>query len=265
MASKPDFAHCKALITGGSSGMGLEYAKQLAARGTALVIVSNEAERLEQAAIRLHEQYGVEVASLFMDLARPSAAKELYEWCRAQHHQIDILINNAGIFFFKDVTDTDPARIETLINLHVLTLTQMCRYFAPDMCARRKGWILNMSSMSCYTPNFGIALYAASKAYIRVFTRSIYWELHDYNVVATTVCPGGVATHLLGLSDKLLALAVKVGAMMRPEDVVRKALKALFARRKQTIPGWINYPMLAAVILLPPPIRLWAKRKFVKK
>ena len=243
--------------------MGFEYARQLAARGTALVIVSNEAERIEIAATELRNTYGVEVDSLYMDLARPSAAHELYEWCKARHHEIDILINNAGIFFFKDVTETDPAKIETLINLHVLTLTQMCRYFAVDMCARRKGWILNMSSMSCYTPNFGIALYAASKAYIRVFTRSIYWELHDYNVVAT-VCPGGVATHLLGLSDKLLQLAVRVGAMMRPEDVVRKALKALFAGRKQTIPGWINYPALAAVMLLPPPIRLWAKRKFVK-
>ena len=264
MAKKPDFTHCKALITGGSSGMGFEYARQLASRGTALVIVSNEAERLEEAARELRDTYGVEVASLYMNLARPSAARELYEWCKEQHHEIDILINNAGIFFFKDVTETDPAKIETLINLHVLTLTQMCRYFAVDMCARRKGWILNMSSMSCYTPNFGIALYAASKAYIRVFTRSIYWELHDYNVVATAVCPGGVATHLLGLSDKLLQLAVRVGAMMRPEDVVRKALRALFAGRKQTIPGWINYPALAAVMLLPPPIRLWAKRKFVK-
>ena len=264
MAKKPDFTHCKALITGGSSGMGLEYARQLAARGMALVIVSNEAARIEEAAKELRDTYGVEVASLYMDLARPSAARELYEWCQAQHHEIDILINNAGIFFFKVVTDTDPARIETLVNLHVLTLTQMCRYIAADMCARRKGWILNMSSMSCYTPNFGIALYAASKAYIRVFTRSIYWELHDYNVVATAVCPGGVATPLLGLSDKLLQLAVRVGAMMRPEDVVRKALKALFAGRKQTIPGWINYPAPAAVMLLPPPIRLWAKRKFVK-
>ena len=264
MANKPDFTHCKALITGGSSGMGFEYARQLAARGTALVIVSNEAERIEIAATELRNTYGVEVDSLYMDLARPAAAHELYEWCKARHHEIDILINNAGIFFFKDVTETDPAKIETLINLHVLTLTQMCRYFAVNMCARRKGWILNMSSMSCYTPNFGIALYAASKAYIRVFTRSIYWELHDYNVVATAVCPGGVATHLLGLSDKLLQLAVRVGAMMRPEDVVRKALKALFAGRKQTIPGWINYPALAAVMLLPPLIRLWAKRKFVK-
>ena len=264
MAKKPDFTHCKALITGGSSGQQVGYARQLAPRGTALVIVSNEAVRIEEAAKELRDTYGVEVASLYMDLARPSAARELYEWCQAQHHEIDILINNAGIFFFKDVTDTDPARIETLVNLHVLTLTQMCRYFAADMCVRRKGWILNMSSMSCYTPNFGIALYAASKAYIRVFTRSIYWELHDYNVVATAVCPGGVATPLLGLSDKLLQLAVRVGAMMRPEDVVRKALKALFAGRKQTIPGWINYPALAAVMLLPPPIRLWAKRKFVK-
>lgn len=265
MADKPDFPHCKALITGGSSGMGLEYARQLAAKGTALVIVSNERERIEAVAVELREQYGVEVTPFYMDLARQEAARELYEWCCEQGHEIDILINNAGMFFFRDVVDTEPGRIDALVNLHVLTVTQMCRYFAPAMCARRKGWILNMSSMSCYTPNFGIALYAASKAYIRVFTRSIYWELHDYNVVATAVCPGGVATPLLGLSEKLTRIALGVGAIMRPERVVKKALKALFAGRKQTIPGFINYPGLLFVILLPPPLRLWVRRKFVKQ
>ncbi len=264
MAKNPDFKQCKALITGASSGMGLEYARQLAARGTALVIVSNESERIVTVAEELRAEYGVEVSPLYMDLARPDAARELHDWCKEQGHVIDILINNAGIFMFREVTDTDPARIELLLNLHVHTVTQMCRYFGADMCERKRGWILNMSSMSCYMPNPGIALYAASKAYIRVFTRSIYWEMYDHNVVVTAVCPGGAATPLLGLSDKLMRLALNVGAIMRPEKVVKKALKALFAGRKQTIPGLINYPGLLFVMLIPPPIRHWAKRKLIK-
>lgn len=260
----PDFTTLKALITGASSGMGLEYARQLAKKGCSLVIVSNE-ESIHTVADNLHSEYGVTVVARYADLSQPDAAKQLYEWCCSEGHEIDILINNAGMFMFRDVNDTDPARIETLVNLHILTVTQMCRYFSPDMCSRKRGWILNMSSLSAYIPNFGIALYSASKAYIRVFTRSIYWELHDHNVVATTVCPGGVATRLLGLPDNLLKLGVNVGVLHTPEKLVKKALKALFGRRKQTIPGIINYIGLGVVTLLPPPLRLWIKRKFVDK
>ncbi len=260
----PDFTTLKALITGASSGMGLEYARQLAEKGCVLVIVSNE-ESIHTVAGELQQKYNVSVTARCMDLAQPNAAKELYDWCCSEKHEIDILINNAGMFMFRDVNDTDPARIETLVNLHILTVTQMCRYFSPDMCERRRGWILNMSSLSAYIPNFGIALYSASKAYIRVFTRSIYWELHDYNVVATAVCPGGVATRLLGLPDNLLKLGVNLCVLKTPERLVKDALHALFGRRKQTIPGIINPIGLVFVTLLPPPLRLWIRRKFFKR
>lgn len=260
----PDFTTLKALVTGASSGMGLEYARQLAVKGCALVIVSNE-EKIHEVATHLQQQYGVAVTPVCMDLAHAEAAKELHEWCNEQGHEIDILINNAGMFMFRDVNETDPVRIEALLNLHIVTLTQMCRYFSADMCRRRRGWVLNVSSLAGYIPNFGIALYSSSKAYIRVFTRSIYWELYDHNVYATAVCPGGVATRLLGLSDKLLKLGVNTGVLLTPESLVKKALRALFGRRKQIMPGIINYIGLIIVTLLPPPLRMWIRRKFFDK
>ena len=260
----PDFTTLKALVTGASSGMGYEYARQLAEKGCALVIVSNE-EQIHVVANELQQKYGVGVASICMDLARPEAAKELYDMCHEQGHEIDILVNNAGMFMFRDVNDTDPARIETMLNLHVITVTQMCRYFSADMCQRRRGWIINMSSLSAYLPNFGIALYASTKAFIRVFTRSIYWELYDHNVYATAICPGGVATRLLGLSDSLLKLGVNLCVLLTPEKLVKRALQAAFGRRKQTIPGLINYIGLVFVTLLPPALRMWIRRKFFVK
>ena len=169
------------------------------------------------------------------------------------------------MFMFRDVNATDPARIEAMLNLHVITLTQMCRYFSVDMCNRRRGWIINMSSLSAHIPNFGIALYSSTKAYIRVFTRSIYWELYDHNVYATTICPGGVATRLLGLPDNLLKLGVNLGVLLTPEKLVRKALRAAFGRRKQIMPGIINHIGLVVVTLLPPPLRMWIRRKFFVK
>ena len=257
----PDFTTLKALVTGASSGMGYEYTRQLAEKGCALVIVSNE-EQIHVVATELKEKYNIDVTSICMDLARAEAAKELYDMCNEQGHEIDILVNNAGMFMFRDVNATDPARIEALINLHILTLTQMCRYFSADMCRRRRGWIINMSSLSAYIPNFGIALYSSSKAFIRVFTRSIYWELYDYNVYATAICPGGVATRLLGLPDNLLKLGINLGVLLTPEKLVKKALRAVFGRRKQIIPGIINHIGLVFVTLLPPPVRMWIRRKF---
>lgn len=260
----PDFTTLKALVTGASSGMGYEYARQLAEKGCALVIVSNE-EQIHVVADELKQKYGVAVASVCMDLARAEAAKELYDMCQQEGHEIDILVNNAGMFMFRDVNATDPARIEAMLNLHVITLTQMCRYFSVDMCNRRRGWIINMSSLSAHIPNFGIALYSSTKAYIRVFTRSIYWELYDHNVYATTICPGGVATRLLGLPDNLLKLGVNLGVLLTPEKLVRKALRAAFGRRKQIMPGIINHIGLVVVTLLPPLLRMWIRRKFFVK
>lgn len=260
----PDFTTLKALITGASSGMGLEYARQLAQKGCALVIVSNE-EQIHTVAQELRQQYNITVASVCKDLAHAEATKELYDWCHAEGHEIDILVNNAGMFMFRDVNATDPARIEAMLNLHIVTLTQMCRYFSVDMCQRKRGWIVNMSSLSAYIPNFGIALYSSTKAYIRVFTRSIYWELYDHNVYATAICPGGVATRLLGLPDNLLKLGVNLGVLLTPEKLVKKALRAAFGHRKQIMPGIINHIGLVAVTLLPPPLRMWIRRKFFVK
>jgi short-subunit dehydrogenase len=260
----PDFTTLKALVTGASSGMGYEYARQLAEKGCALVIVSNE-EQIHVVANELKQKYSVDVTSICMDLARTEAAKELYDMCHNEGHEIDILVNNAGMFMFRDVNATDPARIEAMLNLHVITLTQMCRYFSVDMCNRRRGWIINMSSLSAHIPNFGIALYSSTKAYIRVFTRSIYWELYDHNVYATTICPGGVATRLLGLPDNLLKLGINLGVLLTPEKLVRKALRAAFGRRKQIMPGIINHIGLVFVTLLPPPLRMWIRRKFFVK
>ncbi|MBQ2979102.1 MAG: SDR family NAD(P)-dependent oxidoreductase [Bacteroidaceae bacterium] len=260
----PDFTTLKALVTGASSGMGLEYARQLAEKGCSLVIVSNE-EQIHTVAEDLRQKYNVTVASVCKDLAHAEAAKELYDWCHAEGHEIDILVNNAGMFMFRDVNATDPARIEAMLNLHIITLTQMCRYFSVDMCQRKRGWIVNMSSLSAYIPNFGIALYSSTKAYIRVFTRSIYWELYDHNVYATAICPGGVATRLLGLPDNLLKLGVNLGVLLTPEKLVKKALRAVFGHRKQIMPGIINHIGLAVVTLLPPPLRMWIRRKFFDK
>ena len=185
------------------------------------------------------------------DLARSEAARELYEYCEREKLQIGILVNNAGIFFFDDLTEVAPERIETMLLLHIRTVTLLCRYFGAAMKRRRAGYILNMSSLSAWTPAPGISVYAASKSYIRKFSQMLRYELHQYGVGVTTVCPGAIATGLYNLSDYYQRLALRLGVMMKPERLARKGLRAMFARRDYILPGAVNRFFVLALYLLP--------------
>ena len=144
MTRNKDFSSYTALVTGASSGIGLEFARQLAARKVKLVLVSIDREELEQQAEAIHAEFGVPVETRCMDLARQESADELYRYCREKGKTVDILINNAGIFSLRKITDTDPEKIETMLQLHIGTVTRLSRLFANDMCNRRCGYILNM-------------------------------------------------------------------------------------------------------------------------
>lgn len=250
-----------ALVTGASSGIGLEYARQLAARHYRLILVSNEADPLQKAAEEIAGRYGTEVTPVCLDLAQPDSASTLYTYCRERQIEISLLINNAGIFSFRDIADTPPAKLACMLNLHMLTVTQLCRYFGEEMRKRKSGYILNMSSLSAWTPFPGIAAYAATKAYIRSFSRSFGLEMQPYGVTVLAVCPGAVATDLYRLPPDYQRLGLRLGILMSPERLVRKALKALFNKRHQLIPGCINRLFIPLVGLLPRPAIRFIKRK----
>ena len=254
MPRNKDLSAYTALVTGASSGIGLEYARQLAAQGANLVMVSIDREDLDREAKKIVDISGVSVETICMDLAQPDAANKLYYHCRQKGIQIEILINNAGIFSFQEITRTDPKKIETMLQLHIGTVTRLSRLFATDMCNRKHGYILNMSSLSCWTPYPGIALYTATKAYIRVFTRALGYELRDYGVVATG---------LYGLKPGLLKLGVRLGVLMTTERLVRKALKALFRGKKQLIPGVFNRLLIPLASVMPTSIRLFVKHRLL--
>ena len=257
----PNIEHRTALVTGASSGIGYQYARLLAERGCRLVIVSNEKEKIEAAGREISSACGVEVRALYRDLARTDAARELFEWCEKENVTIDILINNAGIFFFDDLTRAEVRRIETMIDLHVRTTTLLCRYFGEAMKKRGDGYILNMSSMSAWMPYPGIALYAATKSYLSQLSAALHDELFDCGVSVTAVCPGAVATDLYNLDDRYRRLAMRLGIMMSPRRLAGKGLEAMFARKKRIIPGTINRIFVPLAGLLPSALVRLIKRK----
>lgn len=240
-----------ALVTGASSGIGLEYAKALAEKGYDMLIVSNQEKEIQETAVRLSEQFHVSVWPLYMNLAEENAAQQLWQYTHDHNFTVDLLVNNAGVFFFNELTNTDSNRIALMLDLHVRTLTLMCRLFAEDMKKRGSGCIINMSSMSAWMAMPGISTYNATKAYILNLSRSLWYELRPYGVTVTAICPGAVDTGLYGLSDYWRRVAVALGVSMKPQRLVQIALEKSEKGKKQVMPGWINHLFLPLLKHLP--------------
>ena len=247
-----------ALVTGASSGIGLQYATQLARDyHTDLLLVSNQQEELNQVAADLATQYGVKTIPLYADLSKQDAAELLHQYCLDNNLVVDILINNAGVFFFNPYCETSMKRIDLMLNLHMITVAKLTRLFGEDMInrqltaeesaqkicrkQRRKGYILNMSSMSAWMAMPGIQTYNATKAFIYNFSKSLWYEFRPKGVNITVMAPGAVDTALFGLAPHLRRLAVNLTVSIPPEKLVKRALKKLFRGKKADTPGFLNW------------------------
>ncbi len=246
------------LVTGASSGIGLQYATQLARDyHSDLLLVSNQEKELQQVATDLSAQYGVQAIPLYADLSLTDAAERLHQYCLDNNLQVDVLINDAGVFFFNPYCETSMRRIELMLNLHMITVAKLCRLFGEDMinreltedekqqriCGkpRRKGYILNMSSMSAWMAMPGIQTYNATKAFIYNFSKSLWYELKPKGVNITVMTPGAVDTALFGLAPNLRRLAANLTVSISPEKLVHRALRVMFRGKKADMPGVINH------------------------
>lgn len=228
------------LVTGASSGIGLEYARQLAAHGHNVIIVSNRRGDNESAAESVSREYGVAVLPLYADLSDPDSANMIYDWCRDHDAEVDILVSNAGILHFGKLANASPATIDRIVAIHCTTPVKLCRLFGADMCRRREGRILLMSSMTAWTPYPTMSLYGSTKAFLRNFGQSLWYELRDCGVSVTTVFPGAVDTPLYDLDVKMRCRLRRLGVMMSAEDLACKGLRAMFKGRRICIPGVVT-------------------------
>ena len=238
-----------AIVTGASSGIGVHYAEQLARDyGYDLLLVSNQPAELQHVADDLHDRFGVTAYALPLDLSAREAAEQVMRFSQEKQMEVEVLINNAGMLIFDLLTRTDPKRMEVLLHLHIVTLTKLCRLFGKTMAARGKGFIINMSSMTAWTALPTIPLYNATKNYVMMFSRSLWYELMPHGVHVLAVAPGSTNTGLLPFPEKFGRFLLRIGVTMQPETLVRRALKKLFrTKRKVYISGvWtrITVPLL---------------------
>jgi len=240
----------RALVTGSSSGIGIEIADLLALKGYDLLLVSNDEKGLEAAKNRL-QSHPVEIDLFCLDLAREAAGQELVGYTHEQGMEIEVLVNNAGMFFFSEVAETSPEKAQKLVNLHMMTVSQLCILFGKQMKERKRGFILNTSSISAYKDFPGIAFYGASKAFIKSFTRSLRTEMRMYNVHVTCLSPGATATNLYDDKGINVELGKKVRVMMSARRVAAAGVRGLFRNRANVIPGVMTNVMLFFAYLTP--------------
>ena len=241
-----------ALVTGASSGMGLEFARQLSARGYNLLMVSNE-EAIHQRAEELRSvQPQLQIISLVHDLSQQDSARELYDYTRTHNIEVEVLVNNAGVYHDRDILDDSEAFTRLILNLHMVTPALLCYLFGQDMRTRRKGYILNVCSVTSKMAAQRLGTYGSTKAFLNNFTRSLHIELKPYGVYVTNVSPGAVDTGLYSIRPWMTRLGKCCGIIVSPQTLVRRALRALFhGRSKVTVPA-VFWHMLTTVIQLIP-------------
>lgn len=248
-----------AVVTGADGGIGFEFCRELGRLGCNVIGVSNRGAQLREAMQRIKEEFGVKTTAIEADLAHEGAAESLMQALHQMRQEPDILINNAGIFSFRPVTELSQRQLDIYVDLHVRSVMELSRLAAISMKERGEGMILNMSSMSCWTPMPGIALYSATKAFIRAYSRALHYELRDDNVSVTVACPGGIATDLFGLPANLKKLAVAIGAIALPDRFVHKAIGKMMKRRAQYVNGLINRLAIFFVGITPRSVRMLIK------
>ncbi|WP_284986654.1 SDR family oxidoreductase [Arthrobacter sp. fls2-241-R2A-172] len=228
-----------ALITGASSGLGAEFARQFAARGAGLVLVARRADRMEELAKELRAKHGVTVTVLPMDLGRPGVGKELFEEVSSRGIAVDTLINNAGFGTHSPFVEEEPDVIASEIALNVAALVDITRSFLPGLLASGTGALVNVASTAAFQPIPGMAVYGATKAFVLSFTEAVAHETKDSGLNVLALCPGATSTEFFDVVGSQSAAA---GRMQSSEQVVGTALKAL--DRKGTpgsvVSGWAN-------------------------
>lgn len=237
------------LITGGSSGIGLETARLLARDGHRLLIVSLLEEELAAAKKKLETEVpGVQVDTLAKDLSQPGSAQAVYDWVRQKGEHLDCLVNNAGFGTYGFIDDIDMQREVDMINLHVVTLYQLTRLFLKDMIARDAGRIINLSSISAFQSNPLLATYGATKSFVLQFSRSINYELKNKGsrVRVTAICPPPIkSTGFQSASNMDGSKLFDSWMVQTPQEVARTIQRSLQTGPDIAIPGrglkWVYY------------------------
>ena len=216
-----------ALITGASSGIGKAFTELLASKNVNLVITARRTSELNEIKANLENKHNISVTCFPMDLAIPNAAVDLYQQIKEAKITIDYLINNAGFGGHGEFYKRDWKEEANMIQLNILTLTQLCHLFLPDFITQNSGRILNVASSAALVPGGPLqSVYFATKAYVLSFSQGLAGELTDKNITVTALCPGATETEFEKNAD-LEGTQLFSGKTFSAEEVAKDGYKAM--------------------------------------
>lgn len=243
-----DLSNRTALVTGASSGLGVDFARHLAARGADLVLVARREDRLRDVKAEIERDHGVDVTVL--DLGEPDAPQRLYDTMAERGLSIGVLVNNAGFGLYGDFVDIPWEREAQMLHLDIIALTHLTKLFARDMVARGFGYILQVASIGAYQPSPTYASYSAAKSYVLNFGEALNYELRGTGVSCTVLSPGITATEFLEVSGQDASLYQRL-VMMQSKDVTRIGIEAMLKRKPSVVPGVLNKLTIQSNRLMP--------------
>lgn len=254
-----------ALITGASSGIGLELARIHASKKGDLILVARSTTRLESLKAELQENFEVEVITIPKDLSIPGASEEIYEEVNESGLKVDCLINNAGFGDYGYFHETDLEKTEMMINVNMLTLTLLTRLFGGDMVTRRSGRIMNLSSTAAFQPGPLMSVYYATKHYVQAFSEGLHEEWKDFGVTVTALCPGPTESGFQAVADNQDSKLVKGKKLPTAAEVAEFGYDAMLKGKISAVHGTLNAFMAGSVKFVPKKILLNAVRKMQEK
>jgi uncharacterized protein len=229
-----------ALVTGTSSGLGVDFARELAGRGMNMVLVARREEKLRQVQEEIIRDFEVEVIIVPFDLAGKNAPGELSKKIREMGLEIEVLINNAGFGIFGEFLEADYQTEQDMLQLNMATLTGLTKIYAREMQERGSGYIMLVASNGAYQPSPGYAAYSATKSYVLSLGEAVNYELKDSPVSLTVVSPGPTRTEFHDVTGQGRDNLYLKLATMESENVTRIGIKAMLKGKPSVIPGWLN-------------------------
>jgi short-subunit dehydrogenase len=250
------------LITGASSGIGLELARQFASHGHPLIITAPVETELRSIADELERAHGVSVHIVAEDLSDCDSANRLFTTATEKMGMVDILVNNAGVGQRGNFWDYPFAADREMIRLNVEAVVALTKLFLPPMRERRQGRIMNTASIAGFEPGPLLAVYHATKAFVLSFTEALAVELEDSGVTVTALCPGATDTDFFPKANMVQTKAFQKSKVMPPQEVAAGGYEAVMRGDRVFVPGTMNKALVFSRRFLSLPAQAKVNKKF---
>lgn len=231
----------QAIVTGASKGLGKVFAHELATAGYDLLLIARSEKSLSEHAGQLSQTHRIQASVLPLDLSDPDSFSKIVQWCQQHNFQPSVLINNAGYACWGYFDKIELTQHQQMLQVNIHAMVNLTHGVIPLMRKHKKSFILNVASTAAFQAVPSMTLYAASKAFVRSFSRGLRYELRNTGISVTCLSPGPVATNFIQQAGMEAMQETAKKFEMSAQEVARKGLKAMFQGKAECVPGLLNY------------------------